>query len=132
RATCAFRLQPGSTKQIMHSPQPWLSVSAVLIWLMVLHSVDSRLLTLRSMLDLARNPDFLQYQTIMNELQSLEANPSQPSKRGACAINGGLSHGCDYKDLIGAMNEQAYWAGINPGRKRSEEEAVAPSEIRFG
>ncbi|CAL4089812.1 unnamed protein product, partial [Meganyctiphanes norvegica] len=71
-----------------------------------------------TLLELAQHPDFLPYQTNM-------------AKRRACAINGGLSHGCDYGDLIGAMNEKAYWAGINPGRKRSEEEAVAPSEIRI-
>ncbi|CAL4127495.1 unnamed protein product, partial [Meganyctiphanes norvegica] len=84
-----------------------------------------------NMLEMAHHPDFLQYQAIIDELQSLEDNPSKPSKRGACSINGGLSHGCDYKDLVGAMNEKAYWAGINPGRKRSEKEAVAPSEIRM-
>ncbi|CAL4089815.1 unnamed protein product, partial [Meganyctiphanes norvegica] len=126
-----FFPQQRSTEQIMLYRQSWLSIATVFIWVMARNSVDGRVLTLSNMLELARHPDLLQVQAIMDELQSFEANPSQMSKRGACAINGGLSHGCDYKDLVGALNEKAYWAGFNPGRKRSEEEAVAPSEIRI-
>ncbi|CAL4179858.1 unnamed protein product, partial [Meganyctiphanes norvegica] len=109
-------LHQASTKQIMLKPQSWFIVPSLLVWVMALNSADGRILTVSDLLQL------------VGEIQSLETDVPRPSKRGACSINGGLSHGCDYKDLVGAMNEKAYWAGINPGRKRSGKEAGAPSE----
>ena len=51
-------------------------------------------------------------------LTTLSLNHGMHRKR-TCLINGGLSHGCDYKDLMGAMEESNYWnSALSPGRRR--------------
>lgn len=52
-------------------------------------------------------------------LPELQARPAQGIRKRTCYINAGLSHGCDYKDLVGAMAEKNYWDSLNsPGRRR--------------
>ncbi|XP_068233828.1 uncharacterized protein [Palaemon carinicauda] len=42
-------------------------------------------------------------------LPEVQAQPAQAIRKRTCYINAGLSHGCDYKDLVGAMAEKNYW-----------------------
>ncbi|XP_076029230.1 uncharacterized protein LOC143018058 isoform X1 [Oratosquilla oratoria] len=42
-------------------------------------------------------------------------------RKRTCYINGGLSHGCDYMDLVGAMAEKSYWDSLrSPGRRKRQ------------
>merc|ERR1711915_889101 len=34
-----------------------------------------------------------------------------------CIINAGLSHNCDYRDAIGAVEESQYWGYSSPGKR---------------
>jgi len=51
-----------------------------------------------------------------------QQNPNerfQPAKRqGGCLFHGGLAHNCDYKDLVGAVDEADHWGSdLSPGKK---------------
>ncbi|KAL7644050.1 UNVERIFIED_CONTAM: hypothetical protein RMT77_004862 [Armadillidium vulgare] len=66
-------------------------------------------------------PEDLRFFLIQKLLENLPSNYPQNSlvRKRNCYINAGLSHGCDYKDLIGAQTEKAYWDSTNsPGRRR--------------
>nr|QBX89032.1 diuretic hormone 31 [Nephrops norvegicus] len=51
---------------------------------------------------------------------ALPYGQQQPMMRKrTCYLNAGLSHGCDYKDLVGATAEKNYWDSLSsPGRKK--------------
>lgn len=50
----------------------------------------------------------------------------EPFRKRTCYINAGLSHGCDYKDLVGAMAEKSYWDSLSsPGRRRRAAEVAS-------
>ncbi|KAK8721787.1 hypothetical protein OTU49_012572 [Cherax quadricarinatus] len=76
------------------------------------------------MIDLPqRLQELLLIRRLINNMNAAEAamtRDSQPDvKKRTCYINAGLSHGCDYKDLVGAMAEKNYWDSLNsPGRRR--------------
>lgn len=78
--------------------------------------------------------EFLLIRRLINNLKVVEAgheipaaveDPSRIRKR-TCYINAGLSHGCDYKDLVGAMAEKSYWDSLSsPGRRRRAAEVAS-------
>ena len=38
-------------------------------------------------------------------------------KGGGCLFHGGLAHNCDYKDLVGAVDETDHWGSdMSPGK----------------
>jgi len=40
-------------------------------------------------------------------------------KRGGCVLHAGLAHNCDYRDVIGAVNEMSHWGSeFAPGKRR--------------
>jgi len=45
---------------------------------------------------------------------------NEPAKRqGGCLFHGGLAHNCDYKDLVGAVDETDHWGSdLSPGKKK--------------
>ena len=41
----------------------------------------------------------------------------QKRKGGGCLFHGGLAHNCDYKDLVGAVDETDHWGSdMSPGK----------------
>ena len=47
-------------------------------------------------------------------------------RRGSCLFHAGLAHNCDYRDVIGAVNEASHWgSALAPGKKRKR----TPTEI---
>ena len=46
-------------------------------------------------------------------------------KRGgssSCLFNAGLAHNCDYRDVVGAVNEMNHWGSdLAPGKRRKRE-----------
>jgi hypothetical protein len=51
-------------------------------------------------------------------MDKMEIDPAARPKR-TCLFNGGMSHSCDYKDVLGAMKEASYWnSDMSPGRKK--------------
>eukprot|EP00095_Tigriopus_kingsejongensis_P003432 maker-scaffold110_size354795-snap-gene-2.22 protein:Tk03432 transcript:maker-scaffold110_size354795-snap-gene-2.22-mRNA-1 annotation:"PREDICTED: uncharacterized protein LOC100906079" len=45
--------------------------------------------------------------------------PSRPKRRGSCLFHAGLAHNCDYRDVVGAVNEITHWGSANaPGKRR--------------
>lgn len=57
---------------------------------------------------------------------ALTSNPAYPVselanclRKRTCYFNAGLSHGCDYKELLRALDESTYWnSDLTPGRRR--------------
>lgn len=49
----------------------------------------------------------------------------QTRKRGgssSCLFNAGLAHNCDYRDVVGAVNEMNHWGSdLAPGKRRKRE-----------
>ena len=38
-------------------------------------------------------------------------------RQGGCLFHGGLAHNCDYKDLVGAVDEADHWGSdLSPGK----------------
>nr|UES72866.1 calcitonin A [Carausius morosus] len=57
-------------------------------------------------------------QMLRDLLNEMDAGMATVQKR-TCYVNAGLSHGCDYKDVIRAIDEEKYWRSVNsPGRRR--------------
>ncbi|XP_042884159.1 uncharacterized protein LOC122260814 isoform X2 [Penaeus japonicus] len=78
--------------------------------------------------------EFLLIRRLINNLHAAEAGQEIPAvvedptriRKRTCYINAGLSHGCDYKDLVGAMAEKSYWDSLSsPGRRRRAAEVAS-------
>ncbi|XP_022240750.1 uncharacterized protein LOC111085612 [Limulus polyphemus] len=53
-----------------------------------------------------------------NMIHDLDSRLENLQKR-TCFLNAGMSHSCDYRDLVSAVDEQKFWASENsPGRRR--------------
>jgi len=72
---------------------------------------------MQDMIDYRKALIFLQ-QVLSNAQQTPTANRS-PLRKRTCYFNAGLSHNCDYKELVGAVDEANYWSSeLTPGRRR--------------
>lgn len=46
-----------------------------------------------------------------------------------CLFHGGLAHNCDYKDLVGAVDETYYWGSdLSPGKKKRKKREIPHSD----
>ncbi|CAG0914844.1 unnamed protein product [Notodromas monacha] len=51
--------------------------------------------------------------------QQQDGTDARPKR--TCLFNGGMSHSCDYKDVVGAVKEASYWnSDMSPGRKKRD------------
>ena len=57
---------------------------------------------------------------LLQRLMSMQsAGNVEPPRKRTCYFNAGLSHSCDYKELVGAVDEANYWSSeLTPGRRR--------------
>lgn len=51
--------------------------------------------------------------------RSRQVEAMRPKRRGSCMFHAGLAHNCDYRDVVGAVNEVSHWGSdISPGKRR--------------
>ncbi|XP_076304325.1 uncharacterized protein LOC143222153 [Tachypleus tridentatus] len=63
---------------------------------------------------------------IKNMLRDLDARLEKLQKR-TCFLNAGMSHSCDYKDLVSAVDEQKFWSSEHsPGKRRGSISSDVP------
>jgi len=74
---------------------------------------------------------YLVWKKVINALRTPAGNPpSQPMKKRMCLINAGMSHGCDYKDLMGAMRESNFWNSASSPGKRKRTQSKKTRQLR--
>jgi len=79
---------------------------------------------MQEMLDYRKTLMFLQH--FLSKAQHNPTGNSSPLRKRTCYFNAGMSHNCDYKELVGAVDEANYWSSeLTPGRRRRR--SLAPA-----